>query len=149
MKRLMVAMMMLLAFAVQAKDYGSHIVTAADHVSIYDGDTLYLDVAGWPPVVGQHIGVRINGLDTPEMHSHCQDEQAKAREEAKAIQARQALEGILAHAETVELRNINRDKYFRILADVYADDANVADRLISAGLAVEYHGEKKVGWCSQ
>lgn len=47
---------------------------------------------------------------------------------------------------TIELRNIQRSKYFRILADVYIDGVSLADNLIQSGHARPYDGGKRLGW---
>ena len=44
--------------------------------------------------------------------------------------------------------NMMRGKYFRIVADVYADGENLAEALIDTGIAVRYDGGKKNNsWC--
>lgn len=40
-----------------------------------------------------------------------------------------------------KLNNSKRRKYFRIVADVYADNQNLAKSLIKAGLGVPYYGK--------
>ena len=45
-----------------------------------------------------------------------------------------------------DLVNIQRGKYFRLVADVWIDDKRLADKLISAGLAKEYYGKTKTKW---
>ncbi|PLX68399.1 MAG: hypothetical protein C0602_08415 [Denitrovibrio sp.] len=49
----------------------------------------------------------------------------------------------LRSAKLVELRNVQRGKYFRIVADVYIDDKNLGEMLIKAGLGKPYDGGKK------
>lgn len=44
-------------------------------------------------------------------------------------------------------RSIKRDKYFRLLGDVYVDDKNLGASLVKAGLAVPYEGGTKKNWC--
>lgn len=44
----------------------------------------------------------------------------------------------------IELYNLGRDKYFRLLASVKVGDIDVADFLIKKGLAKKYNGGKKV-----
>jgi endonuclease YncB( thermonuclease family) len=128
--------------------YGNFPVDRATITEVYDGDTVFLDVPQWPAFAGKHIGVRIEGMDTPERHSHCADPLAKEKEEALSDKARTALLALLDSGEPIELRDMGRDKYFRILAQVWVGDTNVSDVLISKGLAVSYHGEKKAGWCT-
>ena len=41
------------------------------------------------------------------------------------------------------LKNMEREKYFRVVADVIVDGENLADVLIEAGIALKYDGGKK------
>ena len=55
---------------------------------------------------------------------------------------------ILTDAEQINLRNLERGKYFRIVADVFVDGESLADMLIEAGVAARYDGRKKAyKWC--
>ena len=52
------------------------------------------------------------------------------------------------NADNIEFRNLKWDKYGgRILADVYIDGISYKHEIIEAGLAREYYGGKKLGWC--
>ena len=43
---------------------------------------------------------------------------------------------------------VKHDKFGgRLLGNIYIDGVSLADILIKAGLAREYHGEKKKSWC--
>lgn len=113
-------------------------------VRIYDGDTFFVNIKGWPDVVGKNIGIRIKGVDTPEMHGKC------AQEKALAENAKVALQVLLTDAKQITLLNIERGKYFRLVADVYADDKDVKQALIDARLGVPYLGKTKAhDWCLQ
>ena len=126
--------------ALADKTYGS--VTIAEVTSIYDGDTFRANIPDYPPIIGQHIGIRINGIDTPEMRGKCEQEKVLARK------AKQYTVTMLRNAKTIELRNMQRGKYFRVVADVYADGQSVGEGLVREGLAVVYDGGKKVkDWC--
>ena len=123
-----------------SKIYGS--VNISSLVSVYDGDTFKVNITDYPPLIGQHIGIRINGVDTPEMRGKCEQETVLAK------RAKQYTLTMLRSAKTIELRNMQRGKYFRIVADVYADGHSVGDGLVREGLAVVYNGGKKVkDWC--
>lgn len=138
---LMLALIFFSSFA-QAKEptlYGN--TKVQEITSIYDADTFRADIAGWPAIIGERVPIRINGIDAPEMRGKCKEEKALARK------AKQITVDMLRGAKKVELRNMQRGKYFRIIADVYADGVSVADRLIKAGLAYEYYGGTKQGWC--
>ena len=110
-------------------------------VSVYDADTFRVDVDSWPPVVGSKMPIRVNGIDAPEIRGKCEHEKQRARE------ARDYVSGLLASANVIELRNIQRGKYFRLIADVYIDDVSLAERIIDAGYARRYDGGKRLGWC--
>lgn len=117
-----------------APDYGGAI---CDVVDVYDGDTFYCDIAGYPDIVGKRVSIRIRGIDTPEMRA----ESKKTRKRAQ--KAKEFTADALAGARKVELVNIERDKYFRILADVYVDDKNLGKLLLKKRLAVPYDGGTK------
>ena len=54
----------------------------------------------------------------------------------------------LRAAKKIELRNMKRGKYFRIVADVYVDGKSLGDMLIKRSLAVPYDGgHKGKDWC--
>jgi micrococcal nuclease len=50
---------------------------------------------------------------------------------------------LLKNAKVIELKNMKRGKYFRIVADVYYDGKNLAEILIKNKLAVKYDGGTK------
>jgi len=113
------------------------------YISNYDGDTIKVSIEGITPIFGSEIPVRLYGIDTPEIKSKDQCEKQKA------LEAKEIVRTLLVKAKKVSLRDIKRDKYFRILAKVYADDVNVSDELIKKHLAYEYNGDtkKKINWC--
>ena len=47
------------------KLYGS--VRVSRLVYVYDGDTIRVEVDGWPAIIGAGLSIRINGIDTPEL----------------------------------------------------------------------------------
>jgi endonuclease YncB( thermonuclease family) len=112
--------------------------TVSKIISVYDGDTFRCDIEGLPDIIGKNISLR--GVDTPEINDKSPYVQTRA------IDARDFAKRKLLAAQTVELRNIDRGKYFRILADVYVDDKNLGDMLLEAGLAMEYDGGTKPAW---
>ena len=128
------------AFAVNRQTtYGD--VTVSEVTSIYDGDTFRVNIKDWPRVVGYHMPVRVSGIDAPEMKGKCPKEIALARK------AKQAVVAMLRDGKKIELRNLRRDKYFRLLADVYVDGKSLSETLLQAGLAYAYEGGKKKSWC--
>ena len=108
----------------------------------YDGDTCKVTLPFLPSVFGHKLGVRLKGLDTPEIRGKCAKEKALAKE-AKAF-----LWDLVSKAERVDLEEVSRGKYFRIVARIVADGVDTTEALISAGLAVRYDGGTKVkDWC--
>lgn len=37
------------------------------NIIVHDGDTIYVDFPGVPAVLGKDLGVRLLGIDTPEL----------------------------------------------------------------------------------
>ena len=132
--------MSLNAESLSNKNYGS--VTVSEVTSIYDGDTFRANIKEYPDVIGYRIGIRVNGIDTPEMRGKCLEEKALAKS------AKQFTVKKLREAKKIELRNMKRGKYFRIVADVYVDGNNLGAMLIENKLAVVYDGGRKAkDWC--
>ena len=109
----------------------------AQIVSVHDGDTFTVNMVGWPEVVGKKIGIRIKGIDTPELH----DKRAEMR--AKAMIARTFTCLKLKSASVITLQNLSRDKYFRLDADVLVDGQDLGKMLLERKLAVPYDGGTK------
>ena len=123
-----------------AESYGDY--QGAIYLQNYDGDTIRFDLPKYPPIAGDDIRVRVNGIDTPEIKGKCEKEKYDAK------QAQQMVADILKDAEQIVLRNMERGKYFRIAADVIVDGESLGDMLIEAGVAVRYSGGKKTHkWC--
>jgi len=107
-------------------------------VSVYDGDTFKVNIDGYPDIVGNHILIRIRGIDTPEL----KDKEHKSL----ALRARDFSKKKLESAKEIKLLNMERDKYFRIVADVYVDGENLANMLLIENLANKYDGNSKTEW---
>jgi len=111
-----------------------------EFVRNYDGDTLTVNIPGYPDILGKNIGIRIAGIDTPELRS--KDPEVKQM----AVQAKNLLNFLCKSAKVIELKNMKRGKYFRIVADVWVDKLSLADLLQIRGLAKPYTGGKKPDW---
>ena len=122
-----------------AKQYGS--VTVSKIISIYDGDTFRVNIDSLPPIVGKNIPVRLEGVDTPEINGKCQ------YEKDLALEARDFVRSKLANAVEILLNDLQRGKYFRIVAKVYIDGVSLEEELLQNGLAYQYNGGKKSNWC--
>ena len=114
----------------------------AVYVRNYDGDTITFNLPTLHPIIGKNISLRVNGIDAPEIRGKC------AKEIYNAEQARDMVSDILKDAGQIALKNLKRGKYFRIVADVYVDEENLAVMLVEAGVAIPYSGGKKSkNWC--
>ena len=122
-----------------AKQYGS--VTVSKVISVYDGDTFRVNIDSLPPIVGKNIPVRLEGVDTPEINGKCQ------YEKDLALEARDFVRSKLSNAVEILLNDLQRGKYFRIVAKVYIDGVSLEDELLQNGLAYQYNGGKKSNWC--
>lgn len=106
-------------------------------VDCYDGDTCTVNIPGLPPVFGWHLPVRLAGIDTPEIRGKC------PHEKELAIKTRDLVRRTLKQATRVDLADPQRDKYFRLGAQVIADGRNISTMLLESGLAVPYFGGRK------
>jgi len=120
------------------KHYGDVIVSRIN--SVYDGDTFKVDLDDYPPIIGDNVSIRVIGIDAPEIRSK------DLSEKELAYKARDCARQLLLSAKIILLKNLQRDKYFRILADVWCDDTNLGEYLIEQGLAVAYNGGKRPDW---
>ena len=122
-----------------APQYGT--VTISKVISVYDGDTFRVNIDSLPPIVGKNIAIRVNGVDTPEIRGKCQ------YEKNLALEARDFVRGKLANAKEIKLTNLQRGKYFRVVANVLVDGVSLEQELLDNELAYEYSGGKKLSWC--
>jgi len=140
--KLLLICVLFIAFPVQAKpQYGT--VTVSKVISIYDGDTFRVDIDSLPPIVGKNIAIRVNGVDTPEIRGKCQ------YEKGLALEARDFVRGRLTNAKEIKLTNLQRGKYFRVVANVVVDGVSLERELLDNKLAYEYGGGKKITWCNK
>lgn len=103
-------------------------------VNVYDGDTLSVHIDGLPDYM-QPMAVRIRGIDTPEINGKCD------KEKHAAIKAREFLKSKLVGVIT--LKNIKKDKYFRLLADVWVGELNLGEEIIKSKNGIKYDGKNK------
>lgn len=113
-------------------------------IRVIDGDTVEVEASFLPDEL--KLLVRILGIDTPE-----KSPKAKCAEEDELAQkASKLTKKLIRNAKVVIFSGLKWDKYGgRVLANVYVDGFSVAQELIDAKLAREYHGEKKQSWCKK
>lgn len=101
---------------------------------VVDGDTFWID--------GEKI--RIADIDTPETHP------ARCAEEARLGNAATDRLQVLLNAGAFELQPINRDtnRFGRKLRIVMRNGQSLGGVLVSEGLARNYEGGRRDGWCA-
>lgn len=109
-------------------------------IKVYDGDsitvaTMFKDSA--------HAGiyrfsVRLNGIDTPEMRTRNLDEKKVAQFVQRKLEERLL-------GKFVTLKNVELEKYGRLLCDVYLEgsDESINEWLLTNHFAVKYDGGTK------
>jgi endonuclease YncB( thermonuclease family) len=117
-------------------------------IKVYDGDTITIATLLYngdlvPMKELYKFSVRILGIDTAEIKTKC------SMEHNKGIAARDALSHKILH-KIVQLKNISYDKYGRLLCNVFIDDINISEWLISTHFAVSYDGGTKIqNWAEE
>ena len=128
----------------------------AEYVRNYDGDTVTVDLVDLRDIdldgtfapLWDNIGIRVAGVDTPEIRGKCPAEKVLAKE------AKYLVRDALKAAEFITIRNAKRGKYFRIVGDIILEpgterERNLKDLLLDADLAVPYNGGRKTkSWCN-
>ena len=108
--------------------------------SCYDGDTCKFDIPDVPPVFGKNLSIRIRGIDTPEIRGKCENEKVLAKK------AKEFINFLMNKATTIEIKNVERGKYFRVVADVYVDGKSIAEYMIQNNYALPY--AENIDWCN-
>lgn len=106
-------------------------------IRIIDGDTIEILID-----IGFNIfhkeKVRLNRIDTPEIHSKNEFEKKLGKEAIDYLQA------WIEKQNSLSIRTSKDDKYGRILGEIYGDSSkSINDLLIENGYAWEYYGDSK------
>lgn len=109
----------------------------------YDADTITVNIPGLHALIGNKVSIRVRGIDTPELRTK------NSCEKKQGYKARDYVHKILATADRIDLLNIGRGKYFRIVADVIVDGNSLGQLLLNKGFAYKYGGGTKIkyDWC--
>lgn len=107
----MVLSISLFAFETTENNINNNILYNIVVIRIYDGDTFFVNIPDVHWLIGSNISVRIRGIDTPEIRGGTEETKELARKSRDALIK-------LFEGRKITLYNLNRDKYFRILADV-------------------------------
>ena len=138
MKRIIGALLLTGAVSVQAEPYDM-VVT-----KVTDGDTIRVDVSDWVlPELGDTMGVRIMGIDTPEKGGRAQCE-AEAELGAKATEFAKS---VISVGDTVQIEVVQWDKYGGPLNGIVVGNGeNLAQMQNGRGPAKPYYGGTKKSW---
>jgi len=107
-------------------------------IKVYDGDTI--TIASKLPYLSSPLyrfSVRLNGIDCPEIKSKDENEKQCAQIAKKEMSD-------LILNKIVILKNVQTEKYGRILADVYIGDLHLNNHMIEKRLAISYDGGTKI-----
>lgn len=113
-------------------------INFAKVIKVYDGDTI--TVASKLPFKESPIyrfSVRLRSIDSPEI-------KGKSDQECQlAIKSRDALHNLI-FGKIIELKNNGKEKYGRLLADIYYKDIHINKWMVDNGYAIKYDGGKKI-----
>jgi endonuclease YncB( thermonuclease family) len=107
-------------------------------IKVYDGDTI--TIASKLPYLSSPLyrfSVRLSGIDCPEIKGKDENEKQCAQI------AKQEMSDLIMN-KIVTLKNIETEKFGRILADVYMGDLHLNKHMIEKRLAVTYDGGTKI-----
>lgn len=135
---------MIPAFSASGVEGKDHFLNVR-YVKNFDGDSITFNIPDTPSIVGENMVVRLRGIDTPELlRSRCPAEKEKAKKAQRLVQS------LLKNARVINLLNIDRGKYFRILANIEFDGQDLAKILLHKNLAVPYFGgTRDHDWCHE
>jgi micrococcal nuclease len=123
------------------KDLDSFVppVNSGRVIKVYDGDTITVasKVPGLKNSPIYKFSVRLNGIDTPEIKGKNKDEKEIAQK------ARDALSGRIM-GKDIFLKNVQTEKYGRLLCEIYLDKENLNQWMIKQRYALAYDGGTKV-----
>jgi micrococcal nuclease len=113
-------------------------------VKNYDGDTLTVNIPGYPDIIGKEISIRVLGIDSPEIKGICD------KEVLLAVEAKRFVNSELTKASKIDIVEVGRDKYFRIDGDVIYDGKSLRKEMLDREYAIPYDGNTKVNiWCKK
>lgn len=143
MKRIICAFLMTFLFNhAFASDYPN--IENVVFIKNYDGDTITVDIPGYPDIIGKDIPVRVQGIDAPEIKGICDEEVLKS------VEAKRFVNEQLTVASKIDIVNVGRDKYFRINGDIIYDGKSLKMQMLSRGYAIPYDGGEKTNpWCKK
>jgi len=126
-------------------------------LDVYDGDTLTITIKFEDQY--HRINCRLNGIDTPELRSHDEDEKEAAKLAKNHLiflllglkitdeNSRDGIRKLCSLNNTiVKVKCLDFDKYGRLLVELYKDSVCINEKMISDGFAGSYDGGTKGNW---
>jgi hypothetical protein len=105
-------------------------------------DTCTVSLADVPPPLGDHISIRLAGIDVPDSSSACKGERMLA------LDARRFMEKELSRGTRIQMTDVSRDEQFRLIGRLVVDGEDVGSQLLKRGLAVPHNGGPATAqWC--
>ena len=97
-----------------------------EYIKNYDGDTITVNIKETHPLLGYHIPIRVRDVDAEELRTKSKN----------AKDAKDFVQEVMKNAKSINLLNVARGKYFRLVADVYVDGKSLGDMLVERGFAI-------------
>lgn len=115
-------------------------------VRVVDGDTVIVTANWLLPELGNHISIRVLGVDTPEKppRAKCENEAVLAESASSFVKS------IIHPGDVVIVTPKGFDKYGgRILGNVYIPNhGDLSKLLVDNNYAHPYYGKTKQSWCN-
>lgn len=110
---------------------------------VLDGDTVEVEVNFLPKELGNHLYIRVWGVDTPEKSWRAKS----VREAQLGLSASQFTSDLIKNSKDIKIAIVSWDKFGgRVLGDVIVDGKSLRELLLEKGYAREYYGDKKEPW---
>jgi len=110
-------------------------------LKIIDGDSVRLDTDCGFGITLTNQSCRVALIDTPESRVNIKRYPERAAEKELGLKAKKRLTELL-QGEVI-LHCLERDKYGRLLGELYVEGKSVGDTLVEEGLACVYDGGTK------
>jgi micrococcal nuclease len=108
-------------------------------VKVYDGDTITIasKLTNDKNSIIYRFSIRLKGIDSPEIKSKVEKEKKLAEISRDALHS-------LIYGKIITLKNINTEKYGRVLADIYIENLHINNWMIESHYAIPYNGGTKI-----
>jgi micrococcal nuclease len=118
-----ISLLLLLAFVLTSSSICERYKAKVE--SVYDGDTVTLDISVGFDLMIDDAKIRLYGIDAPEM---------RGIERPKGIVSRDALIQLIG-GKNIEIEYHGKGKYFRYIATLFLDTINVNNWMVRNGYA--------------